>query len=103
MNADLFLKEVEKRLTNMFSASKEGYKISVVERHRLEGFMQAGVFMKLTDNSELSKLMDSVHFAIFGKNLQQRQSESSFQWTETTVDYTQYEQPSYERRTTGKD
>ena len=45
MNKDEFLHEVEKRLSKMFTASKEGYKAAPVERHRLEGFMQAGGFI----------------------------------------------------------
>jgi len=38
MNKGEFLNEVEKRLSKMFTASKEGYKAAPVERHRLEGY-----------------------------------------------------------------
>ena len=40
MHKDQFLEEVAFRLRNYFKASKEGHK-SDVERHRIEGFMEA--------------------------------------------------------------
>ncbi|MEH6472200.1 MAG: hypothetical protein V7752_13205 [Halopseudomonas sp.] len=91
------MSEVETRLVRMFSASKDGYKNSVVERSRLEGFMHAGVFMGLVTNAELASLMDQVHLSIFGKSLQDRAQQSSNQWAENTIDYSQYEQPPYQR------
>ena len=57
MNRENYLNEVEKRLNRLFTASKEGYKAAPAERHRLEGFMAAGVFMGLVTNAELAKVM----------------------------------------------
>ena len=80
MNKDNYLIEVEKRLTRIFMASKERYKISPVERHRLEGFMSAGVFMGLVTNTMLAKLMNEIHVNIFGKTIQQRKAELPGSW-----------------------
>jgi len=60
MNREHYIKEVEKRLNRIFTASKEGYKTPPTERHRLEGFMAAGVFMGLATNAELAKVMDEI-------------------------------------------
>ena len=98
MNKENYLGEVEKRLNRIFLASKEGYKASPAERHRLEGFMQAGVFMRLATNSELAKLMDEIHVNIFGKTIQQRKAELSTSWQEEVIDYDQYDQPAFERK-----
>lgn len=100
MSSEPFLQEVEKRLTRMFSAAKQGYKPSAVERHRLEGFMQAGVFVGLTDNLALSSLMSDVHIRIFGKTLEERQHDATLVWQEQTEDYSQYEVPAFIRQKT---
>lgn len=99
MNRESYLIEVESRLKRIFSASKEGYKVTPAERHRLEGFMQAAVFMKLASNAELAKLMEAVHLSVFGKTIQQRKTEQAGKWQDEMIDYSQYEQPAYERKT----
>jgi len=98
MNKDKYLNEVEKRLNQIFTASKEGYKASPVERHRLEGFMAAGVFMGLVTNAELAKVMNDIHVRLFGKTIQQRKAELPSSWQEEGIDYSSYEQPTFERK-----
>lgn len=89
---------MEKRLSQLFLASKEGYKASPVERHRLECFMRAGVFMGIVSNDEVACLMDACHQTIFGKAIEQRKAELSSQWQEESIDYIQYELTTYERK-----
>ena len=98
MSKQNYLNEIEKRLNRIFLASKEGYKSSPEDRHRLEGFMHAGVFMGLVTNAELAKFMDEIHVRIFGKTIQQRKTELASNWREETIDYGQYEQPTFERK-----
>jgi len=98
MNRENYLTEVEKRINGIFSASKEGYKTPPVERHRLEGFMNAGVFMGIVDNSELSSLMDKIHMRVFGKTIQQRKEELSGSLKDEVIDYSFYELPTYIRK-----
>lgn len=75
MSRDNYLNEVEKRLNRLFLVSKEAYKPSQVDKHRLEGFMNAGVIMGFASNAELSVLMDEAHIRVFGKTIQQRKKE----------------------------
>jgi hypothetical protein len=98
MNKGEFLNEVEKRLSKMFTASKEGYKAAPVERHRLEGFMQAGVFIGLVSNAELSELMESVHINVYGQTIAGRREACSTSWQNEAIDYSQYDQPAYIRK-----
>ncbi len=98
MNRENYINEVEKRLNRMFLASKDGYKAPSIERHRLEGFMNAGVFIGIITNDELSKLMDKIHFSVFGKTIQQRIIDLPDSWQEEITDYSQYDQPTYERK-----
>ena len=98
MNKEKYLNEVEKRLCRIFLASKEGFKASPVERHRLEGFMRAGIFLGIASNEEMSELMDACHLDVFGKTIEQRKVELSARWQEESIDYSHYDQPAFERK-----
>ena len=52
-DTDRFKNEVERRFTAMFKASKEGFKAPDIERQRLAGFIQTGVFLGLATNAEM--------------------------------------------------
>ena len=96
-NKGKYLQEVKNRLMRMFQASKDGHKAGSVERHRLEGFMQAGAFFGLAASGELESLMNRVHVDVFGKTIQDRKSGQSTPQIPESIDYSQYEQPAYER------
>lgn len=98
MNKEKYINEVTQRLNQLFLASKQGYKASPVERHRLEGFMRAGVFMQIVSNEEMSKLMNACHFDVFELTIEQRQADLSAKWQEEFIDYSHYDQPTYERK-----
>jgi hypothetical protein len=98
MSKEMYLSEIEKRLSRHFSASRDGYKIPASERHRLEGFMQGAVFMDLVTNSELAELMEKVHFTVFEKSIAERKKENKSSWQESAIDYEKYDQPTHERR-----
>jgi len=94
---ELYLNEVRGRLIKLFEVSKAGYKLPDIERHRLEGFIQAGVFLNLATNVEMSELMESLHLKFFGKTIEARKKDKSGSWQEISIDYARYEQPTYER------
>ena len=98
MNKEQYLNEVKSRLAKLLESSKAGYKLPDIERHRLEGFIQAGVFLKLTTNVEMNSLMESLHFEVFGKTIETRKKENSAIWPDISIDYEQYEQPTFERK-----
>ena len=98
MNREHYLSEVEKRLNRLFLASKEGYKLSQVDKHRLEGFMNAGVVMGFASNAELSVLMDEAHIKVFGKTIQQRKEDLPAHFNDEIIDYSGYDQPTFERK-----
>jgi hypothetical protein len=47
MDKSDYMAEIQNRLNKIFRASAEGYKVPDIDRHRLEGFMQAGVLLKI--------------------------------------------------------
>jgi len=97
MNRETYLLEVEKRLNNMFCAAKDGYKAPAIERHRLEGFMQAGVFMGLVNNAELGKLMKDTHKSAYGMSIEEPRTKNQTTYQDDLIEYSQYDQPAYER------
>jgi hypothetical protein len=96
-NREEYLHELESRLIRMFRASRDGHKAAPEERHRLEGFMQAGSFLGFATGDELKSLMNRVHVDVFGKTIQDRQAEQSTVQVPEAIDYSKYEQPTYER------
>lgn len=98
MDQEEYLKEIDKRLHRLFAASKEGYESSDTERHRLEGFIQGGVFLGLTSNAEVSRRMEAIHQSIFHKTIQERKTERPVMWSGDSIDYGQYDQPAFERK-----
>ena len=92
-----FTQEVERRLQRLFSASKDGYKPPNIERHRLTGFIHAGVFMGIATNKEMHTLMEVTHYSIFKKTIKERKETQQISWEDHDINYDQYEQPTYER------
>lgn len=97
MDKSDYLKEVGERLNKVFRASKEGYTIPEIERHRLEGFIQAGVFMKVATQAEMSKLLEDTHYSIFGKTTQERKVEKAASWSDFDIRYVNYDSPTFLR------
>ena len=97
MDKSDYLAEISNRLTKLFKASKEGYKIPDIDRHRLEGFMQAGIFVKIATPAEMSKLLEEAHFSVFGKMIKERKSEKSASWSDFDINYDKFDSPTYLR------
>ena len=64
IHKDKFINEVKRRIKIIFNASKEGCRVSSMEKHRVEGFMQAGVFLGIVSNEELYGVMQKEHISI---------------------------------------
>lgn len=95
-----YLAEIEKRLFNMFSASKQGIKATTMEKHRLQGFMQAGVYLKIQSLEEQQALIESVHLKVHGKTIAQRSEELARRGiqTDSSIDYSYYDSPAQNRQ-----
>ena len=97
MDKERFITEVTNRLTQLFRASKEGYKVSESERHRLEGFIQAGIFMQVATSHEMSQLLEDLHYSVFGKTIQDRKSEKTASWSDFDINYDSFDSPTFLR------
>ena len=97
MNKERFITEVTNRLTKLFRASKEGYKVSEAERHRLEGFIHAGIFMQVVTSNEMSLLLGNLHYSILGNTIQGRKSEKTASWSDFDINYDNFDSPTFLR------
>lgn len=97
MDKESYLAEIELRLRRYFSASRDGYQPPSEDRHRLEGFMQGAVFMGFATSAELGRVMERIHFDVFGKSIEERRQEGEARWQESVINYDRYDQPAYER------
>ncbi len=93
MDKSEYIAEVKKRLVWIFKASKESYKIPDMERHRLEGFMYAGVFLRLATQAEMRTLLENTHVAVFGETVEDRKKGKSATWPDIAFNYDQYDSP----------
>jgi hypothetical protein len=91
-----YQEELESRIARMCRLSAEGYKSTPMERHRLEGFIQAGVFLGLTSNSDVQTLLDKVYLAVCGKPLKEAGAHV-IEWEANSNSYKHYEAPAYLR------
>lgn len=71
---DKFLNALQKQLSEAFTAVKAGQRISIEDKYRCEGFMQAGVELGLVTDDEVSQLINSVHVSIYGESIAERRS-----------------------------
>ena len=92
-----FHAEFEARLARLYKITRDGYQPPEVERRRLEGFINAGVFIGITSNAEISAIIARVHQEIFGVSVQQKRQQQSGVWPESEVDYAWYDIPTFER------
>lgn len=97
-----FVKEVDARLRMMFNAISEGAQYTEVERARLSGFMQAGVFLGLASKRELDTLMAQVHIDELGETIEERRKRKGENWREESPDFSVYDRPAFERNDRSK-
>ncbi len=54
--------------------------------------------MGFADSKQLGALMEAAHLSVFGQTIAQRRAESELRWQDVAIDYSRYEQPTYERK-----
>ncbi|MCL6271540.1 hypothetical protein M3P05_16615 [Sansalvadorimonas sp. 2012CJ34-2] len=97
MNEKRFISEVTRRLTRIYEQIKAGQPAETTNLHRVEGFMNAGVFMGVLTNQQLNELIEKVHQDVLGISVSERRRQNQCHWHHETTDYSSYETPTYER------
>ena len=92
-----YLSAIEHQLLMHYRAIKEDYPPSDMKRHRLEGFIQGAVFMQFASREDIAALLEQTHIAVFGMSAEARRAERSPIWVDGSIDYSEYDQPTYDR------
>ncbi|WP_295874449.1 hypothetical protein [uncultured Zhongshania sp.] len=98
MCSDRFKEELSNRIERMCKASRDGYKTSPVERHRLEGFIQAGVFLGKISNQDARAMLEDIYFRVVGKSIAQAGEAESAAWPADMPDYSHFDTPTFIRK-----
>ena len=99
MNKHRYLREVARQLEAIYRSRKSGVEPGLQAKSRCEGFMQAGEYMRLVTQEELSETIERVHEEVLGESIEDRRKRLKKQqtWSSETIDYSEFETPTYER------
>lgn len=64
-----FLKNLEAQLRETMTVARAGGKIADADKHRCEGFMQAGVELGLVSDEDIQDLIKAVHVSVYGETI----------------------------------
>ena len=105
IDKEKFLSESEHRLRVIYRAIAEGKKSSDTDRANLSGFIQAGIFLKITTKSECDEILARVHLEELGETIEERRAKNKARktsqgahWENEQTDFSLYETPTYLRR-----
>ncbi len=98
MLKEQFIEAFSQQLTRFYKTSDGHSPSSKEEQLRCEGFMEAGIQLGLITSNELKKLINEIHYAVYGMSLDAKKSMTEGKWQQKNLDYSAYDQPTYERR-----
>lgn len=76
MDKQDFLTSCYQQLLVIFEKAKSHQKDDK-QKHRTEGYIQAGKVMGLISNDEVKNIMDKAHFDVFGESIESRKSKKT--------------------------
>ncbi len=98
MEKDKYLIEIRRQLNSFYRQVKAGHLPAPLTRHRIEGFMQAGIFLGLYTCKERDELLGAVHRDVFGVSVAIRQEQLSHLWQRDGKDYSEFDTPTWNRK-----
>lgn len=91
------MKAFEQRLVVFYEGCKEAGQVSEQTQRDIEIFIEAGIVSGLTSKEELQPMIDSHHWAVFEKTLEQGRKDRVLN-AAAEGDYSKLEQPTWERQ-----
>jgi len=73
MDKQLFIDSCSTQLIDIFQKAKDHQKDDR-QKHRIEGFLQAGKFTGMITDEEAISLMEKAHYEVFGETIASRKS-----------------------------
>lgn len=94
---ELFLSHIERQLIKYYQNVKLREKEDHTAKHRIEGFMQAGVALELVNSIELQSITDKIHVEVFNMTQLERKLKV-VKGEGSEIDWSIYEQSPSMRR-----
>ena len=92
----VFEKRFEELLQSLYAFGDAKVPAKEQLSQKIEGFIEAGLLLEVTDNTRLQEIVDRVHLEVFGESLADRTKAAKLGLT-SDRDWTEYERPSFER------
>ena len=92
----VFEKRFEELLQSLYAFGDA--KVTAKEQlsQKIEGFIEAGLLLEVTDNTRLQEIVDRVHLEVFGESLADRRKAAKL-GRQTIKDWSLYDRPAFER------
>lgn len=94
---EVFLESVQNQLIALYAKQKDIGKQDELLKHRIEGFMFAGIMTEMATNEELSSMIDKIYYDTFGMTPIERKLQKEKGDMEE-VDWTYYDSPPSKRK-----
>ena len=88
-------KELLRQLYSIEDNNSDSYERT---KNKLDGFIQAGIVIGITDKKELQDIFDKEHMDAFGISIKQRRAELKLEKKESEIDWDIYDTPTIHRR-----
>ena len=87
-----FIDGVKAQLTHLYSEIKEKRTLDEAQKHRIEGFISAGLYLGLVEKKEISALIEEIHLTVFGQTVRERKLEK-LMGEQESIDWSIYDTP----------
>ncbi|MDA9839518.1 hypothetical protein N9B97_01870 [Porticoccaceae bacterium] len=95
-----YLEQLRDLLSTLYGVKDERSNEYRAHKHRLDGFIHAGLHIKLATHKELQEVVESEHIQAFGMTRKQRRLDLRRTNWASGKDWSQYDKPAYERANT---
>ena len=92
-----FIGSVTEQLEQYYMNIKQYDKDDEEQKHKIEGFMYAGVVLEITNNKELTELMLRIYFDVFGMTPSERKLIKE-KGEVSEIDWSYYDMPTARRK-----
>jgi hypothetical protein len=98
INAEAYISTCRSEITKVYQLTKDG-KPDDILKHRTEGFIRAGIFLKLFSAQDAQHLMEIQHLAIFGESVEERKKrKASFEQLKIDDPDKYFDEPAINRK-----
>ncbi|WP_340676727.1 hypothetical protein [Paraglaciecola sp.] len=98
MDVERYIANCRNEIYKIYQLTKDG-KPDDVLKHRIEGFIQAGIFLDLITPQDAKLMMENIHLEIFGESVEERKKrKASFEQLKVNDPDKYFDEPAINRK-----